>query len=71
MVLSDEDVAKFQALYKREFGIEISKEDAYEQGIKLLSLLAIVYKPMTQEEHEQVQLHRRDTLLLIKAYINI
>jgi len=38
MVLSDEDIVKFQALYKSEFGMEISREDAYEKGIKLLTI---------------------------------
>lgn len=65
MVLSDEDIAKFQALYKSEFGVEISKEDAYEKGIKLLRLVSAVYKPMTEKEYEQIQKHRNDTLPLL------
>ncbi len=55
MVLSDEDITKFQILCKSEFGIEISKEDAYEKGSKLLKLVSTVYKPMTEEEYEQLQ----------------
>ena len=50
MVLSDENILKFQALYKSEFGIEISKEDAHKKGTKLLQLISIVYKPTTKEE---------------------
>lgn len=49
MVLSDEDILKFQALYKSEFGIEINREDARDEGIKLLRLLSIVLKPKTEE----------------------
>jgi hypothetical protein len=66
MVLSDEDILKFQALYKSEFGIEISREDAYEKGIRLLQLMSVVYKPMTEKEYEFIQKHRIDTLPLLK-----
>ncbi|HAW57728.1 MAG TPA: hypothetical protein DCX03_01730 [Bacteroidales bacterium] len=69
MVLSDEDILKFQALYKSEFGIEISREDAYEKGIKLLGLMSAVYKPMSEEEYEFIQGHRKDTLPLLKQNI--
>jgi len=62
MVLSDEDIIKFQTIYKNEFGIEISKEDAYEKGIKLLSLLSAIYKPMTEEEYKTTQNYRKNTL---------
>lgn len=65
MVLSDDDITKFQELYKSEFGMEISKEDAYEKGIKLLSLMSSVYKPMTEKEYETIQKHRSDTLPLL------
>ena len=60
MRLTDEDIGKFQALYKSEFGMEISREDAYEKGIKLLRLMSIVYQPMTEEEHECIQQHRKN-----------
>lgn len=69
MALSDEDIAKFQALYMSEFGMEISKEDAYEKGIKLLQLMSAVYKPMTEKEHEFIQKHRTDTLPLLQKRI--
>lgn len=70
MQLTDEDIIKFQTLYKNEFGMEISKEDAYEKGIKLLRLMSIVYQPMTEEEHERIQQHRKDTLPLLQQHIN-
>ena len=70
MVLSDEDIVKFQALYKSEFGMEISREDAYEKGVKLLRLMSIVYKPMTEKEYKQIQKHREDTLVLLASKID-
>ncbi len=55
MHLSDEHISQFQSLYKEHFGEEISKEDAYEQGVQLLRLVQLIYKPMTQKEFLQVQ----------------
>jgi len=70
MTLTDEDIAKFQALYRSEFGMEITREAAYEKGIKLLGLMSIVYKPMTEKEYELVQKHRKDTLPLLQKRIS-
>ncbi len=69
MVLSDEDIANFQTLYKNELGMEITKEDAYEKGIKLLVLMSAIYKPMTEKEYEMVEKHRKDTLPLLQKRI--
>ena len=69
MELLDKDITKFQALYKSEFGMDISREDAYEKGIKLLRLMSIVYRPMTAKEYERVQKHRKDTLPLLQKNI--
>lgn len=49
MVLSDENIKEFQALYKEHFGIEISKADAYENGTKLLRLISLIYRPTDEE----------------------
>lgn len=45
MNLSDEKIIEFQKLYKEHFGKEISKKDATEQGIKLLQLISILFRP--------------------------
>ena len=50
MVLSDKDIIKFQELYKKIFGINISREDALDQGGKLLRFVSIVYKPLVEKE---------------------
>lgn len=51
--MTEQDIMKFQQLYKDEFGIDISKEEAAEQGLKLVTLMSHVYKPMTIEESRQ------------------
>jgi len=61
MSLTDEQIKSFQTLWRVRFGTEISREDAYEKGIKLLRLVELVYKPMTEAEFELVQKRRKET----------
>jgi aldehyde:ferredoxin oxidoreductase len=69
--LSREDVQRFQDIYKEQFGVEISKEEAYEQGIKLLTLVRCVYKPMTVKEAEAVDSHRVATTNYLIKRLNV
>ena len=62
MVVPDSDIIKFQELYKKHSGKEISREDAYEQGIKLLRLMSLVYQPMTVDEFNRIQERRKTPL---------
>jgi len=61
MVLDNEQITKFQTLYKSRFGKEISREEAYEKGIKLMRLVELVYQPITEAEYQQLQERRRQT----------
>lgn len=54
-MLSDEQVKSYQTLYNSRFGKEISFEEAYEQGTKLLRLVELIYKPMTKAEYQETQ----------------
>jgi urease accessory protein UreF len=60
-MLSDEQITKYQTLYKNRYGKEISREEAYEQGAKLIRLIELIYKPMTEAEYQQLQERRRAT----------
>ncbi len=60
-MLSDEQIKQFQILYKNRFGKEISREEAYERGAKLIRLVELIYKPMTEDEYKQLQKRRKDT----------
>ena len=60
-MLSDEQIEKFQKLYKKHFGKVISREEAYEQGAKLIRLIELIYRPMTEEENRRLQKRRRET----------
>jgi hypothetical protein len=52
MVLSDEHIREFQALYLEHFGKEISVDEAREDGAKLVRLISILYRPTEQNETE-------------------
>ena len=60
-MLSNEQITKFQMLYRNRFGKEINRADAYEQGVKLVRLVELVYKPMTETEYWQLQKRRQET----------
>lgn len=60
-MLSKEQIAKFQALYRNHFGREISQEEAYEKGAKLVRLVELTYRPMTEHEHQELAERRRET----------
>ena len=59
-MLSDEQIKQFQMLYKKHFGKEISREEAYEKGAKLVRLVELIYKPMTEDEYKQLQKRRKE-----------
>lgn len=61
-MFTDEQIEKFQAIYKNRFGIEISREEALEKGISLVRLVKLVYKPMTKQEYLQVKKHQEEIL---------
>lgn len=60
-MLSDEQIKKYQALYKKRFGKEVSREEAYRQGINLIRLVELVYKPITKKDYDEAQKRRKET----------
>lgn len=40
--LSDKQIGEYQRIYKETFGKDISKDEATEQGLSLIRLIAIV-----------------------------
>jgi hypothetical protein len=43
-MLSHQAIKEFQKIYKKEYGEDISHEEAAESGQKLLNLYKVVYK---------------------------
>ena len=48
-LLPREAILEYQEIYKKEYGEDISFEDAQRQGIKLLTLYQAVYQPIKKE----------------------
>lgn len=46
MELSKQAIKDYKEIYKKEFGEEISDEEAREQGARLLNLFKIIYRPI-------------------------
>ena len=60
-MISDKQIQSFQTLWRDRFGVDISREEAYEKGVRLLRLVELVYKPMTEAEFELVQKRCKET----------
>lgn len=61
-MLSEERIIKFQALYKKNFGQELTREEAYEKGAKMLRIVQLTYKPITEKEYRDWQTRRNKKL---------
>ena len=44
-MISKESLEEFKKIYKKEFGEEISDQEAFERATNLLNLYRILYKP--------------------------
>ncbi len=55
MRLSDKQIAEFQALYKKHFGKDISKDEALEKGLRLCRLLEIVSRAIAYEQNQSAR----------------
>ncbi|MEI7890818.1 MAG: hypothetical protein WCI36_02515 [bacterium] len=64
-MLSDEQVSEFQAIYRKNFGKEISRKDALEKGARLVRLVKIIYQPITEKELLELQERRKARTLTI------
>lgn len=52
MTLTKQDIERFQMLYKNRFGAVLTVENAETQGLHLLNLMSIVYKPVRVEDYK-------------------
>jgi len=60
-MLTNEQITEFQKLYEKHFGKKIDRQEAYEKGIKLIRLVELIYKPMSEDEFKQLQERRKAT----------
>lgn len=54
-MLTDEQITKFQKLYKAKFGKDIGRDEACEKGIKLIRIMQLTYRPITKVEFNKLQ----------------
>ncbi len=45
-MLSKKAITEYQAIYKKEFGVELSDQQAQEQGMKVLRFFRLIYQPI-------------------------
>ena len=50
---SEEYITKFQKLYYKEYNIKLSRQEAYDLGLKLINLVKIVYKPINKYNYDR------------------
>jgi len=61
-MLSREAVYEYQKIYEEEFGTEISYNEALKQGIKLLSLMRVIYRPIPTMQANKSKEYENDTI---------
>lgn len=52
MLVADEHIANFQRLYKEHFGVELTKAQALEKGLRLIRLLEVVSRAIANEQNQ-------------------
>lgn len=52
MRLTDEHIAEFQMLYRKNFGKDISKDEALEKGLRLIRLMELVSRAVAYEQDQ-------------------
>ena len=60
-MISKEQLEKFKTLYKKHFKNDISDQEALDKGIRLVRLIELIYKPMTESEYNRLQKRREET----------
>jgi len=57
MVLSNSQIRKFQEIYLKTYGNRISREEAYDMGIKLINMMKIIYIPKDSEDYNNPKIN--------------
>lgn len=60
MTLTDEHIAEFQMLWRKNFAHDITKEQALEKGLRLIRLVEVVSHAVAKEKSDSMQNHHDD-----------
>jgi hypothetical protein len=55
MQLTEQQITRFQEIYKARFNKQLNRKEALEKGIKLARMMQIIYRPITKEQYQQLQ----------------
>ena len=53
-MLNEDQIKKFQQIYKEKFGKQISKEEALNQGVKLITLMEILIDSQMKNQSKTI-----------------
>lgn len=53
-MLSKDAIEEFKAIYKKEFGEDISDEEALEKGTELINLFKVIYRPILKNIQKEI-----------------
>ena len=53
MQFTEKQIDSFIALYEKEFGEKISREEALKQATALVSIVKLTYKPMSKKDFKK------------------
>ena len=60
-MISNEALKSFKQIWKEKFNQDISDDFAVERANKLIGMVELIYKPMTEKEFQLVQERRKQT----------
>ena len=60
-MLSDKQIKEFQIIYKKRFNKKITREEALAKGVKLISLMKLIHKPIKVSEYQKLNEHKQLT----------
>lgn len=59
-MILEEMLQKFKELYKKHFNKDLTDQEALESATKLLRMVEIVYKPMTEADAARLKARKID-----------
>lgn len=54
MILTNEQIKQFQALCEEHFAIKPGFDEAQKNGIQLVRLMQLIYKPMRKQDYQNI-----------------
>lgn len=54
-MLTEQQITKFQSIYRDRFGRDISREEALREGVKLVCFLELIFKPCNDSDYQRIE----------------